>query len=89
MKLIIAHGFYGHMELLTDEKVKTGPFQGLDQRQMFEKIMREGYGNNVPAVFFAERTDGTVTRAVGKDAAGLIDDPGVAEVTVIAPIAGG
>lgn len=89
MKLIIAHGFYGHMELLAEDTVKTGPFVGLNQRQMFEKIMQEGYGNNVPAVFFAEHKDGTVTRAVGKEAATLIDDPDVSEVTVIAPIAGG
>lgn len=89
MKLIVAHGMYGHLELLEGEKVKAGKFEGLDQRQLFERIMTEGYGKNVPAVFFAEKKDGSVERFTGRAAAGLIDDPDVAEVTVIAPIAGG
>lgn len=89
MKLIVMHGYYGHVELMPGEKVKDGKFSGLDQRQMFEKIMQEGYGKKVPAVFFADMKSGEVKKLVGKDAAGLIDDPDVNEVTVIAPIAGG
>ena len=89
MKLIVCSGYYGHCELLPGEKVEGGPHAGLDQRQLFEKIMQEGYGNNVPAVFFADMADGSTRRVVGRDAAPLIDDPGVLEVTVIAPIAGG
>jgi hypothetical protein len=51
--------------------------------------MKEGYGNKIPAVFHAEYGDGSVKVFKGRDAAGLIDDPDVSEVTVIAPIAGG
>ena len=88
-KLIVAHGYYGHVELAPGEKVTEGKFAGLDQRQLFEKIMDEGYGKNIPAVFFAEMNDGSVEKFTGKAAAGLIDNPEVNEVTVIAPIAGG
>jgi len=89
MKLIICHGYYGHVQLAENDVVKDGKFAGLDQRRMFERIMLEGYGNNIPAVFHAEYQDGSVKMFKGKDAAGLIDDPSVSEVTVIAPIAGG
>lgn len=89
MKLIVCSGYYGHCELAPGETVKDGPFAGLDQRQLFEKIMQEGYGNNVPAVFFADKTDGSTVKAVGREAAPLLDDPEVLEVTVLAPIAGG
>ncbi|HAR45065.1 MAG TPA: hypothetical protein DCS05_02525 [Nitrospiraceae bacterium] len=89
MKLIVLHGFYGHVELAETDVVKDGKFAGLDQRGLFEKIMLEGYGNNVPAVFHAEYQDGSVKMFKDKDAAGLIDDPLVREITVLAPIAGG
>ncbi len=89
MKLIICHGYYGHVELAAADTVKTGKFAGLNQREMFERIMQEGYGNNIPAVFHAEYGDGSVKMFKGNAAAGLIDDPSVREVTVIAPIAGG
>jgi hypothetical protein len=89
MKLIVCSGYYGHCELATGDKVESGPFAGLDQRQLFGKIMQEGYGNNVPAIFFADMEDVSTKKLVGKDAATLLDDPQVREVTVIAPIAGG
>lgn len=89
MKLILCHGYYGHVELAESDMVKDGKFAGLDQRGLFERIMQEGYGNNIPAVFHAEYDDGSVKMFKGKAAAGLIDDPTVREVTVIAPIAGG
>ncbi len=108
MKLIVCYGYYGHVELAPEDTVKTGKFAGFTQRQMFEQIMKEGYGNNItahqggnkgnshhaitgviPAVFHAEYQGGEVRMFKGSDAAGLIDDPAVKEVTVIAPIAGG
>lgn len=89
MKLIVCHGYYGHVELAEADTVKTGKFAGMGQRGLFEQILLEGYGNNVPAAFHAEYHDGHVKMFKGRDAAGLIDDPAVKEVTVIAPIAGG
>ncbi len=89
MKLYVMHNHYGHVTLDTNDRVGHGLFEGLSQRELFEKIMQEGYGNNVPAVFHAEYQDGTVKMFKGREAAGLIDDPEVREVTVMAPIAGG
>ena len=51
-KLIITHPDHGHLEL------ETGP----DIEREFEKIMKEGYGNRVPAIFHAEKVD--ITRFV-------------------------
>lgn len=88
-KLIVCHGYYGHVELAPGDTVTDGKFAGMNQRQLFEQIMKEGYGNKVPALFHAEYNDGSVKTFKGRDAAHLIDDPDVNEVTVIAPIAGG
>jgi hypothetical protein len=89
MKLIVCHGYYGHVELAAQDTVKTGKFSGMTQRELFNQIMKEGYGNNIPAIFHAEYNDGKVKMFKGKDASHLIDDPSVKEVTIIAPIAGG
>jgi len=89
MKLIICYGEYGHLALAENDVVKDGTFAGLNQREMFERIMKGGYGNNVPAVFHAEYGDGSSKIFKAGDAAGLIDDPSVKEVTVLAPMAGG
>lgn len=88
-KLIVCHGYYGHVELAPGDVVTEGQFKGLGQKEMFEQIMKEGYGNNVPAIFHAEFNDGSYKVFKGRDAAQLIDNPEVNEVTVIAPIAGG
>lgn len=88
-KLIVCHGYYGHVELGVDDKVKNGQFAGLGQREMFEKIMQEGYGKNVPAIFHAEFKNGDIKSFQGDKAKELIDNPDVEEVTVIAPIVGG
>ena len=89
MKLIICHGLYGHVELAENDVVKDGKFAGLNQREMFDRIMQEGYGKKIPAVFHAEYGDGSVKMFTGDKAAGLLDDTNVQEVTVIAPMAGG
>ncbi len=89
MKLIVCHGYYGHLELAENDTVKDGKFAGLNQRELFERIMTEGYGKNIPAIFHAEYQDGSAKMFKGADAGGLIDDPTVQEITVIAPIAGG
>ncbi len=79
MKLIITHPKHGHLELTTKEDIKTE----------FEKIMKEGYGNKIPAVFHTEMKDGSSQVVKGKDAENLIDNPNVKEITVLAPLAGG
>ena len=89
MKLIVCHGLYGHVELAEADVVKDGKFAGLGQKEMFERIMQEGYGKNIPAVFHAEYKDGSVKMFKNADAAGLINDANVLEITVLAPIAGG
>ena len=78
-KLIITHPEHGHLELDTTRDIK----------REFEKIMREGYGNNIPAIFHATRNDGTVVVKKGAEAQDLIYDPQVREITVITPMAGG
>lgn len=78
-KLIICHPKHGHIEV-TDEK---------DIKETFLDIMKNGYGNNIPALFMAEFQDGSTKAYPAKIASELLDDPGVLEVTVIAPMAGG
>jgi len=78
-KLVVTHPDHGHLELVVDNEIETE----------FKKIMKEGYGNKVPAVFHAEKKDGSVEVAKGKDAGKFLRDPDVQEVTVIAPLAGG
>lgn len=78
-KLIITHPKHGHLELTTEKDIVTE----------FEKIMKEGYEDNVPAVFHAEMKGGRVEVLKGKEAEGLLRNPDVQEVTVIAPLAGG
>lgn len=78
-KLIITHKDHGHIEVTDAKEIDTE----------FRKIMEAGYGGKVPAVFIADRVDGTVTRHGGKDAESLLGDPGVNEVTVIVPLEGG
>ena len=51
--------------------------------------MEEGFGNNVPAIFHAEFKDGSVKMFKGADATGLIMNPDVDAITVLAPMAGG
>ena len=76
-KLIICHPKHGHLEVVEDIETE------------FRKIMETGYGNNIPAVFIAEKADGSVEKAKANDAERFLHDPDVQEVTVIAPIAGG
>jgi len=78
-KLIITHPQHGHLELTETKEIESE----------FEKIMKSGYGNNVPAVFHAEKTDGSVEVLKGKEAGKFLRDPDVEEVTVISPLAGG
>jgi hypothetical protein len=78
-KLIITHPKHGHLEL-TEKK---------DIKKEFNKIMKEGYSGNVPAIFHAEKTNGDIEVYKGKEAKNLLKDPDVKEVTVIAPLAGG
>jgi hypothetical protein len=88
-KLIVMHGMYGHIELAENDVVTDGKFKGLNQDEMFEKIMKDGYGDKVPAIFHAEFNDGSTKVYTGKEAKELINNPDVNECTVIAPIAGG
>lgn len=78
-RLIITHPKHGHLDLVEATDIKTE----------FKKIMKEGYGNKIPAVFHAEKLDGSVEVKKGNDAKDLIYDPNVREITVIAPLAGG
>jgi hypothetical protein len=78
-KLIITHPEHGHLELKKKEDIE----------KEFEKIMKEGYGDKIPAVFHAEMKDGTTEVFKGKKAKDLIRNPEVQEVTVIAPLVGG
>lgn len=87
-KLIICHGYYGHLELGIEDKVIGGKFDGLSQKEMFIKIVEEGYGKNIPAIFHAEYKDGSTKVFKGGEAKNLINDD-IEEVTVIAPIIGG
>lgn len=88
-KLIITHGEYGHIELAENDVVAEGKFKGLNQKDMFEKIMNEGYGGKVPAIFHAEFSDGSTKVFRGKDAGELIGRTDVEACTIIAPICGG
>ena len=88
-KLIVLSGLYGHIELVEADVVQDGKYKGLTQRDMFETIMREGYGPNVPAVFHTEFKNGEVVQFRGDEAAPLIDRPDVEACWVIAPICGG
>lgn len=78
-KLIICHPKHGHLEVSAEKDIK----------KEFAKIMKEGYGGNVPAIFHATKTDGAVEVYKGKDAKTLLNDPDVQEVTVVGPLAGG
>lgn len=79
-KLIICHHRYGDKTIIAEADIKTE----------FEKIMKEGYGNKIPAIFHVDYNDGKEHNAfTGKDATSLIDDPTVEEVVVIAPLSGG
>lgn len=89
MKFVFCAAGYGHLELAEADIVPSGKFKGLTQKELFEKIMKEGYGKNVPANFFAEFKDGSMKKFTGKSASVLIGDPAVDEVTVLAPIMGG
>lgn len=89
MKLIVLHGYYGDLTLTETDVVQSGRFAGLTQREMFECIMREGYGGGVPAVFHTEFENGEIVQFKGKEAAPLIGRPDVREVWVIAPLVGG
>jgi hypothetical protein len=88
-KLIVMHGSYGHIELAEKDVVAEGQFKGLTQTEMFERIMNEGYGKKIPAIFQAEFTDGKTKIYNGKEAGELLGRNDVEEVTVISPIAGG
>jgi hypothetical protein len=88
-KLIVLSGLYGHIELAETDVVQDGKYKGLSQREMFERIMREGYGKGVPAIFHTEFLNGEVVQFKGSEAAPIIDRPDVEACWVIAPICGG
>jgi len=89
MKLIVMSGLYGHIELAENDVVATGKYAGIGQREMFERIMVEGYGGGVPALFHTEFKNGEIVQFRGDEAAPLIGRPDVKEVWVFAPLAGG
>jgi hypothetical protein len=78
-KLWIQHPDYGHKEFTVEEDINTE----------FEKIMKGGYGDKIPVVFIAEKKDGSVERATGKDADRFLKDPDVVEVGIFPSLAGG
>lgn len=88
-KLIVCDAQYGHIELLENEIIRDGKYKGLSQKQLFERIIREGYGNNLPAIFIAKCKDKKITKYVGKEAEHLHKDTNIKEIIVIAPIVGG
>ena len=77
--LVILHPQYGHKELTVEKDIKTE----------FEKIMKDGYSSKIPAVFQAEKKDGTHHRAVGENAEKFLHDPEVETVTIYPMLAGG
>ena len=91
MKLIILHPDYGHIELKEGQKVKDGIYDGLDQKQLFEKIMEDGYaGGKIPACFGVTYTDGRTELHQAKDKDKVdVMDPAIEEIMVMAPMAGG
>ena len=92
MKLLVCGFGYGHVELEdATTKVTGGKFSGMTQREVFNKIIADGYGNNIPAVFHTEFKNGEILHVGSKDPAAptIIDRPDVDQVWIIAPMAGG
>lgn len=89
MKLCFIGAGYGHLELAENDVVQDGIFAGLTQRQLFERIMREGYSGKIPPVFHTEFKNGEVVMFTGAEAQALIGRPDVETVTIMAPLCGG
>lgn len=79
MKLLtICHPKYGHKMVELPADIDTE----------FEKIMQEGYGNKVPAIFYRSNKKGGYDQVDKADVKGLISDD-VDEVLVVGPLQGG
>lgn len=90
--LIYTHPKYGHKEASTGA---TTLAEDTSTQELFEEIMREGYGGDVPPVFLVEYEGGDSKRFDSKTGEGkkgiedMMRDPGVKEAVVVAPLVGG
>ena len=78
-KLIICHPKHGHMTIENPTDIDAE----------FEKIMREGYGDKIPATFYKPDGEGGYDQVDKADVKNLPNDVTVDEVLVVGPLQGG